>query len=271
MATCCAWYVPYYLHEPCQDEAECKRWARLRGEARACLASPAVAALLAPLATQFQPETLLQRCLVADLSGKPLPNEAVTPATPHPLRPGSNAGSSRGSILSGASGPGGASARLPVTPNPCTNPGSGPTCNQRSRVAATPGSVGTPAHATSPRGLLAALADMCGYGERGSASGEDWPSAREAEDCMRAWAAFARLLGPAFLYPPALGSMMLKARPALPATAPHCSHARAGPKEVVFKHEALDSYETPRSGAPLQVQGQLSAGPVAASEAWLAV
>ncbi|KAK9826875.1 hypothetical protein WJX81_002576 [Elliptochloris bilobata] len=40
------------------DDAQRKRWARLRAEARACLGSPAVAALLAPPTSPTEPQTL---------------------------------------------------------------------------------------------------------------------------------------------------------------------------------------------------------------------
>ena len=229
--------APRDTHRPlvCQDEAERRRWARLRRDARACLASPAVAALLTPPAAPAEPQTLLQHCLVADLSGEQPPVEAASPATPHTLRPGSEAGSCGGRVSAGASGAAGAPAHDAVTPGARADaggrdPGSGPGCNPSLRVTATPGSISAAPHAIGPRGLLADLAKMCDYGKRGSASGGDRPSAEEAEDCMRAWAAFVRLLGPAFLCPPALGSAMLKARWVLPATSPCYSHASASRK-----------------------------------------
>ena len=205
-----------------QDEWQRPDWLRLRSNARACLASPAVAALLAPPATPAEPQTLLQRCLVADLLGKEPPPEAALLATPDKLRPGGGAGSDGGRVSAGQCGADGPPAPAAVTPDVHANaggrdPGSGP----EPKAAATPGSISAPALATSLRGLLADLADMCGYGKRGGVSGEGMPSAENAEDSMRVWAVFMRILGPAFLCPPALGSAMLKARMALPQ--PHAA------------------------------------------------
>lgn len=186
---------------------------RLRSNACACLASPAVAALLAPPATPADPQTLLQRCLVADLLGKEPPAEATLLATPDKLRPGGAAESDGGGNSAGKCGANGAPARAAVTPNGHASAGKGdPGAGPELKAAATPGSISAPAHATSLRGLLAALADMCGYGKRGGAGAEEMPSAESAKDSMRAWAVFVRILGPAFLCPPALGSAMLKAR-----------------------------------------------------------
>ena len=214
-----AWQLDIHGLLVCQggSQWEHSEWARLSSTARACLASPAVAALLAPPATPAEPQTLLQRCLVADLLGKEPPPEAVLLATPDKLRPGGGAGSDGAGVSAGKCGADGPPAHAAVTPNVRASagrrdPGSGP----EPKAAATPGSISAPARATSLRGLLADLADMCGYGKRGGVGTEEMPSAENVENSMRVWAVFVRILGPAFLCPPALGSAMLKARITLP-------------------------------------------------------
>lgn len=167
--------------------------------------------MLAPPGSPAAPQTHLQRCLVADLTGAPHPGEPGVPATP-PSEPGQGSGKGVPGVPGGAAvlgckavTPGASGARGGAggkNPNPTT-----------------PGTISTAALAHTPGGLLAALADMCRYAQGGGTGGglteADARAAEEAKAAMDAWAQYVRLLGPAFLRPASLGSALLKARTTL--------------------------------------------------------